>query len=331
MTAIYYVAAIDDLSELDGRVAEIVSSAWSGNTLSCRNSQWKKFLGFCNDRCLVALPASLSTVVRFLAFLESCGFKYGTINNYVSSLVVLHKFYGVDSGFRESYLIQTAMAGLKKRIGCLTSPRLPLTVEQLSDIYLNYPRSMLGDCCWLAVLISFRTLLRKSNVVLDDMSGHTILRKDVTFYPDKVVFKVHTTKTRRKGDETLVIPVNRTSKIGFCVWTLLSRHVVLYPAPLTSPLLLKGSSCGPVPLLYRDVLNFLKAEVQRLGLDSGRYGLHSLRRSGAMYLQRLGIPLYEIQLLGDWRSMAVMLYLSSSFERKVEIQHIVVSALNTVT
>lgn len=321
---------VNDLPYLDGRVAEIISSAWAGNTLACCNSQWRKFLKFCSDRGLAALPASLSTIVRFLAFLESLGFKYNTINNYMSSLVVLHKFYGMEGNFRESYLIQTALAGLKKRIGCRTSPRLPLSIEQLSTIFLNYPRSLLNDCCWLAVLISFRTLLRKSNVVLDEMSGHNLLRKDVIFYPDKVVFRVHTTKTRGKGDETLVIPVNRTSKLGLCVWTLLSQHVILYPTSIDSPLLMKSSINGPVPLLYRDVLGFLKTEVQRLGLDSGRYGLHSLRRSGAMYLQRLGIPLYEIQLLGDWRSMAVMLYLSSTFERKMEIQQIVVSDLNSV-
>lgn len=330
MMYIRCVAVVNDLPELDKRVSEIISSAWARNTLACRNSQWKKFLQFCSLRCLTALPASLSTIVRFLAYLESLGYKFVTINNYMSSLVVLHKFYGVESGFRETYLIKTTLDGLKNRLGSSSTPRLPLTLEQLSEVFLNYPRTLLNDCCWLAVLVSFRTLLRKSNVVLDEMSGHTILRKDISFLSDKVIFKVHTTKTRRKGEENLVIPVSRTTKVGFCVWSLLSRHVILYPASLDSPLLLKPSVNGPVPLLYRDVLSFLKSEVGKLGLDTTRYGLHSLRRSGAMYLQRLGLPLYEIQLLGDWRSMAVMLYLSSSFERKVEIQELVTSNLNVM-
>lgn len=319
---------MDDLQDLDNRVAEIVSSAWSENTLSCRNSQWKKFFKFCSDRGLLALPASMTTLVRFLAFLESQSLKYVTINNYLSSVVVLHKFYGLEGNFRESYLMKTVLSGLKNRIGCQSVPMLPLTIEQLHSIWLLYPRSPLNDACWLATLICFCTLLRKSNVVVDDLSRHTLLRKDVVFYSDRVIFSVHTSKTRRKGENVLSIPIIRTGKLGFCVWSLLSAHFRMYPASLESPILLKYSSNGSTPLLYRDVLRFLKESVTMIGISPERFGLHSLRRSGAMHLQKLGIPLYEIQMLGDWRSMAVLLYLSSTYDRKVEIQHIVVSSLN---
>lgn len=181
-------------------MAEIVSSAWSQNTLSCRNSQWRNFITICSDRGLVSLPCSMTTLVRFLAYLESLGRKYVTINNYLSSIVVLHKFYGLEGNFRESYLIKTVLAGLKNRIGSQSSPTLPLTIEQLHKIWLLYPRSQLNDACWLAILICFCTLLRKSNVVLDDLSHHTLLRKDVEFYIDRVIFNVHTSKTRRKGE-----------------------------------------------------------------------------------------------------------------------------------
>lgn len=187
---------MDNLQELDDRVAEIVSSAWSANTLSCINSQWRKFLSFCVARNLSAMPAALSTIVRFLAYLESLGFKYVTINNYLSSILVLHRFYGLDGDFRNSYLIKTVLSGLKNRIGSETSPMLPLSIEQLNKIWLSYPRSPLNDGCWLCVLICFRTLLRKSNVVVDNLSNHTLLRKDVVFYHDKVVFSVYTSKTR---------------------------------------------------------------------------------------------------------------------------------------
>lgn len=222
---------MDDLQELDQRVADIVSSAWSENTLSCRNSQWRRFISFCSDRGLAAMPASMSTIVRFLAYLESLGLKYVTINNYLSSVVVLHRFYGLDGDFRSSYLMKTVLAGLKKRIGCQSSPSLPLSIDQLQRIWQMYPRSPLNDGCWLCVLICFRTLLRKSNVVVDDLSHHTLLRRDVTFYPDRVVFSVYTSKTRRKGENVLTIPIMRTGHQGFCVWTLLSNHFRMYPAP----------------------------------------------------------------------------------------------------
>lgn len=318
---------MDDLEDLDRRVAEIVSSAWSENTLSCRNSQWKRFFAFCIDRGLSSLPATMTTIVRFLAHLESVGLKFVTINNYLSGIVVLHRFYGLDGSFRDSYLIKTVLAGLKNRIGCQSSPSLPLSIEQLNKIWQQYPRSPLNDACWLAVLICFRTLLRKSNVVVDDLSHHTLLRKDVTFYSDRVIFNVYTSKTRRKGENVLSIPIMKTGNLGFCVWTLLSQHFTMYPAEPDSPMLCKRPA---IPLLYRDVLRFLKESVSMLGISPDRFGLHSLRRSGAMHLQKLGIPLYEIQMLGDWRSMAVLLYLSSTYDRKLEIQQIVVSSLDSL-
>lgn len=122
----------------------------------------------------------------------------------------------------------------------------------------------------------------------------------------------------------------KTGNIGFCVWTQLYKHFSLYPATSDTPMLLKNTSKGLTPLLYRDVLRFLKESIVMLGLSPDRFGLHSLRRSGAMHLQKLGIPLYEIQMLGDWRSMAVLLYLSSTYDRKVEIQQLVVSSLNNL-
>lgn len=318
---------VDDLSLLDERVSQILSSAWSTSTLSCRNSQWKRYLKFCADRGLPALPALLTTIVRFLAHLETLQFKYVTINNYLSSVVVLHKFYGLDTQIRESFLIKTVLAGLRNRLGNASTPKLPLTVQQLQTIFAIYPRTELNDCCWLAIAICFRTLLRKSNVLPDDNSTHALLRRDVVFYQDHIVFHVHTTKTRRVGEDTLVIPVVRVDNPAFCVYSLLYKHFTRYPLPPNSPLLAKSVSGVIKPLLYKDVSAFLKNCVQLLGVPSSRYGLHSLRRSGAVFLQSLGVPLHEIQLLGGWRSMAVMLYLASTFDRKLEIQTLVLQGL----
>lgn len=184
LTDLHCVAVIDDLPQLDERVSHILSSAWAPSTLSCRNSQWRKYLTFCSNRGLLALPAELTTIVRFLAYLEFLQFKYVTINNYLSSVVVLHKFYGLESQIRETYLIQTLMSGLRNRLGNTSTPRLPLTTHQLQTMFEIYPRNELNDCCWLAVVICFRTLLRKSNVLPSDNSNHVLLRKDVVFYQD---------------------------------------------------------------------------------------------------------------------------------------------------
>lgn len=58
------------------------------------------------------MPAELTTIVRFMAYLESLGYAYVTINNYLSAIIVLHKFHGVYQSYRDSFLVQTMLAGL---------------------------------------------------------------------------------------------------------------------------------------------------------------------------------------------------------------------------
>lgn len=321
-----YVAVVSDLTELDHRVSDILTCSWSSNTLSVRNSQWKLFLQFCGDRAITAIPVELSTVVRFMAFLEARGYKYSTINNYLSAVISLQKFYGMDCQLRSCFLIQMVLAGLRNRLGNCSTPKRPLSINQLQMMYNLFPKNNLNMVCWLAVIICFRTLLRKSNVLPDSATAHVLLRKDVTFYSDYVQFSVATTKTRRKGEERLIIPVYKTSNRIFCVWQLLYEHFSLFPASLDSPLLMKGSQ----PLMYRDVMKFLKNCVCLMGLPKESVGLHSMRRSGAMFLQSIGIPLHEIQLLGDWKSMAVLYYLSSNFDRKVHVQSVVTASLDSM-
>lgn len=155
----FCVAVVQDVNVLDRRVSDILGSAWSANTLSVRNSQWKLFLQFCADRAMVSVPVELSTVVRFLAFLEIRGYKYSTINNYLSAVVTLQKFYGISCDICSSFLIHLVMSGLRNRLGNRTTPKSPLTLDQLQMIYSLYPYTDLNDVCWLAVLFSFRTLL----------------------------------------------------------------------------------------------------------------------------------------------------------------------------
>lgn len=91
------------------------------------------------------MPADLSTIVRFMAYLESLGYAYVTINNYLSAIIVLHKFYGMEQSFRDTFLIQTMLSGLKRRLGSCSTPKAPLSIEQLNHIYWLYPRSPIND------------------------------------------------------------------------------------------------------------------------------------------------------------------------------------------
>lgn len=122
---------------------------------------------------------------------------------------------------------------------------------------------------------------------------HVINRSDVQFFDGLLIITKHSSKTCKKGGESLRIPVRQISNHKFCLYTRLAQHFCQFSASGDSPVILKPTSYGIKPLMYRDVLEFLKVGAVHLGIDDRRVGFHSLQRSGAMHLYSLGGSTFE--------------------------------------
>ena len=323
-----YVAV--DLESLDKEVSGAIGAAWSESTLKTRNSQWKKFIEFCHDNDLQPMPASHNTVARFMVFLaRTC--KYSTVNNYMSAVTRLHEFYGHDMDFRGSFLLKLVMAGIKRQLGDAVSQKMPLTPSQMRDIYAHLDMTDWNVATmWAALIFSFRTLLRKSNIVPDSLSSqnHVVTRGDIVRQADRITVRVSSTKTLKYRERVLEIPLFKVSSAPFCVVSQLERHLDLTREVKDGPLFLLKAGDRLTPLLYRDLLKFIKTCVSLIGLSPEDVGLHSMRRSGAGFLHGISIPLEDIKCLGDWKSMAVLMYLVTPFERKLSIEEKITQALS---
>ena len=53
-----------------------------------------------------------------------------------------------------------------------------------------------------------------------------------------------------------------------------------------------------------------------------------MRRSGALFLRSVGVDLTDIQSMGDWRSMAALVYLVSPLDRKVQVDTLAAAELS---
>lgn len=309
-----------------------MSHAWADNTVKARKSQWKKYLVFCADRLLVGLPADTLTVARFLTYLART-LKYSTIDNYLSSVIVLHKYHGHDGGFRETFYIKLVLKGLRRILGDTPRQMIALSPEQLQlmSLYVD-DRDGYMSACWAAIILCFRSLLRKSNVLPTSkaLDPHIIRRRDVRFYTWGLVLNVYSTKTIQFRERKLEIPIFTVESSPLCAVTLLKRHWDRFPATPDSPLFMKPAKDGTGALMYSNVLDALKRLVKKIGLDSSNTGLHSLRRSGATFLCRIGVPLSDIKCVGDWRSLAVLEYLVTPLEKKLSIENTVMESLKKI-
>ena len=289
---------------------------------------WKRYLKFCTDIGETPVPAAIQTVVRFLVFLaRDC--KFSTVNNYLSAIVSLHKFYGYDATFRDCFLVELVMKGLHSQLGDHRVQMQPLSLSQLRQIHDTCLHSQLDITMWLIVILSFRSLLRKSNIVPDSHKcmGHALRRKDVSFYDWGIMLHVHSSKTLQYQQYVLDIPIRFVSDQRFCVASGLKRHLLLSACSQDGPLFLKEVKGKWIPILYKEVLDFIKRSVVSIGLPAYKYGVHSLRRSGVAFLHSTGVPLEDLMSIDDWHSLAVLEYLVTPVNRKLDIQDKVVAAL----
>lgn len=320
------------MEKLDQQVDLVIRAAWAESTLRTRNSQWDRFIEFCKSNGLIPVPADPITVARFLVNLsKDCVFS--TCNNYLSAIVSLHKFFGYDHSFRDYFVIKLVMQGLGRYLGKAVVQKRGLSTKNLSDIYDCLDFSDINIITqWSAIVLSFRTLLRKSNIVqtkLDDL-GMVVCRSDVTHTPTGIILNVRKTKTLQKKEYVLQIPVDYVRQKRFCAASMLVTHLSRTRSVLDGPLFLLLKKGQWRPLLYSELLSFIKNCVQLIGLPPSEVGLHSLRRSGAAYLHNLGVSLIDIMNSGDWHSLAALAYLLSPLERKKEIESLVAADLSKI-
>ena len=65
-------------------------------------------------------------------------------------------------------------------------------------------------------------------------------------------------------------------------------------------------------------MNKLRACLNQCGLAGMDFGSHSFRRGGASLAFQVGIPVELIKILGDWKSDAVLLYLTVPLDIRVQ-------------
>ena len=223
--------------------------------------------------------------------------------------------------FRHCYLITLVLKGLKRQLGTHVQQSIPFSMDELKAMHATIDMaSYLNRILWSVVIFSFRTLLRKSNVVPDSLDSaiHVVRRKDVEFHDWGLMINVASTKTVRYDQYVLHIRIHYVQDKRFCAASSVKSHFQVVPGKPNDPIFLKEPFGKPV--LYHDVLSFIKRLATDIGLKGERIGCHSLRRSGAAFLHSIGVPLEDIMSSGDWHSMAVLMYLSTPMSRKHVIQ-----------
>lgn len=302
---------------------EIVKEeAFAGTTNRTRRSQWKKYREFTERWNLQYIPIVPHNVCRFL-YEASEDLCYNSLNNYVSGLNLLSKLND-DDDLRQDFGIHLMLMGLKRLKGDTVTPKEPLLPEDLRKIFQQINLENHTDLSiWLGILFCFRTLLRKCHVFTSqDTEVHLLSRHNVKFEPWGLLVLVPTSKTNQFRQKTFEAPVTRSNS-DLCLVSQIQMYWAGFGGTKSWPVV---SHRDGRPISYSLALRTLKKWCKGAGIIKD-VGFHSLRRGAASHMYSLGVPIHDIKIEGDWQSMAVLLYLSTSMSHRVEIDKKVSEAL----
>ena len=301
--------------------------AFAPSTMKTRRSQWKRYHEFCDSLGLKALPVTPQTVCRFLVTIGD-NLCYSTLNNYVSSLNSLGKFFDGSFDLRQDCGVALLLRGFKRLKGDVSHPKDPLLPEHLRKIYEVVDFSDVTQLTiWLIVLLAFRTLLRKSHFLSSSSEDqeHLLRVKDITFETWGCRVLVNSSKTIQFGQRSLTLPVSWCAP-PLCAASLLKTYLERFPKPDSEFLFTLPKAGLPYPVSYNLALDWLKSWCDKANIDID-VGFHSLRCGAATYMHKLKIELVSIQIAGDWKSLCVLKYLTVDFAQKQEVERVVSSSL----
>jgi hypothetical protein len=172
---------------------------------------------------------------------------------------------------------------------------------------------------WAATLVGFFAFLRKSNLFYPasgfDKNKH-LVRSDFSPTQEGMSIDIKWSKTIQFSQRVHQVVIPSIPGNPLCPVSAVLRCFLLAPNLPGDPAF--SLRVGPVlsPLTYKKFLTVLRSHLESAGFSPSGYAGHSLRRGGASWAFRCGVPGEFIKIQGDWKSEAYQRYLELPLEAK---------------
>ena len=238
----FHPGPLPSLEQLDDGVADASFKRWATSSRVTRQSQWRQYLSFCELYNLQVLPTSLTTVCRYAVYLAiHKRIQFSSIREYVGALKFLNLDYGFpDPDFKNFYLFESVMIGIKRSLGNASAPKEPLTPNNLLSMKYHLVLSKpLDSAIFSCLLIGFILFLRKSNLVVESLAKfdpeRTLSRASFTFYSWGMTVALFKTKIIQFREKMLLLPMIRVPNSHLCPVSAVENHFKVMPGLLSDP------------------------------------------------------------------------------------------------
>jgi integrase len=287
------------LGELHGEAERYLRQAHAEHTRRAYQSDWRRFEGWCEQRGVVACPASVETVLLFLTE-EARTHKVSTLRRRLSSLTRVHRAAGWESP-AEAPRVRLLLSGIRREKGSASEGRKALLVADLEAMLEALPAGLLGVRDRALLLTGFAGAFRRSELVGLDW-------RDLEFREAGVVVTLRRSKTD-PGGEGRSVAIPRSAKASRCpVRALLEWRAGCGLDESGSGPVFRPMGPGERPRLARlsdkAVARVIKRSLEACGRDASEYSGHSLRAGFATAAAMGGAPEHLIMNQTGHRSAA---------------------------
>ena len=301
------------------------SSIRRGNTKGTRanhRTHYSSYVGFCNEFEYEPFPADNWRYCQYAQYLKTQHKKPGTVNNYVSTIRVLHQLQGYAVPPPGQIHYKMLMEFLKKDRKDPVKQATPMDHGNLFRLFEHVDlNSELEAVGWTAVLMGYSMMLRVSN--LGPMTrakfdiDQNFTRADLQLRQGHWSLGVRWSKTMQHKNKTNWAPLlpSQHKCINTKHWVL--RMVKLIPAQQNEPLFLVQQGDNRYPLTSPQVTRLLKKWCEPAGLDVKAFTGHCLRRGGINWGHQAQLTNESLKILGGWGSQAYLGYLDLDFESRI--------------
>ena len=268
---------VTDLKSLELETLKNLRSSKAPNTLRAYKADFKDFSSFCLKNGLNSMPTEPKILSLYLTHLSASS-KFSTLKRRIASISVLHKMKGHYLDTKHPIIMEN-LHGIKRVKGSNQKAKKPILINDLKQIinvidqYLSNNELGEEDCIVSASPKKIRNKIRDKAIILVGFSGGfrrselvNIGHDDIEFVSEGVKIFIKRSKTDQSGEGMIKAIPYFDNKI-FCPVLALKNWI---------------NNCdnksGKIfPISDKNVALIIKKYASLAGLDSNRYGGHSLR------------------------------------------------------
>ena len=173
-------------------------------------------------------------------------------------------------------------------------------------------------------LVTFFGMFCKSHLLINKAGsfdlGKQLMKADSSLFPGVILVRLCWSKTIQFREKVVRIPVRAAPGSTFYPVSAISRafSFTSHASPASQAFQWLHSSLHIRPFTYGLFMAKLRTCLTQCGLSGMDFGSHSLRCKGASLAFQAGVPLEIIKILGDWKSNAILLYLTVPLDIRIK-------------